>query len=60
MLNHILTAKHGQRIAVIENEFGAVGIGKTKKALRKALQGDEMVQVIKKIVLWMKCQCCMW
>ena len=26
MLNHILTAKHGQRIAVIENEFGAVGI----------------------------------
>ena len=30
LLNHILTAKHGQRIAVIENEFGAVGIG-TKK-----------------------------
>lgn len=26
LLNHILTAKHGQRIAVIENEFGSVGI----------------------------------
>ena len=26
LLNHILTASHGKRIAVIENEFGAVGI----------------------------------
>lgn len=26
LLNHILTAKHGLKIAVIENEFGAVGI----------------------------------
>ena len=26
LVNHILTAEHGQRIAVIENEFGAVGI----------------------------------
>lgn len=26
LLNHILTAQHGQRIAVIENEFGEVGI----------------------------------
>lgn len=26
LLNHILTAKHGKRIAVIENEFGEVGI----------------------------------
>ncbi|MFV0258647.1 MAG: CobW family GTP-binding protein [Acidimicrobiales bacterium] len=26
LLNHILTAQHGKRIAVIENEFGEVGI----------------------------------
>jgi G3E family GTPase len=26
MLNHILTAQHGKRIAVIENEFGEIGI----------------------------------
>jgi len=26
LLNHILTADHGKRIAVIENEFGEVGI----------------------------------
>lgn len=26
LLNHILTEKHGVKIAVIENEFGEVGI----------------------------------
>ncbi|HMW15635.1 MAG TPA: GTP-binding protein, partial [Pseudomonadales bacterium] len=26
LLNHVLRAAHGQRIAVIENEFGAAGI----------------------------------
>src|SRR6202022_2208747 len=26
LLNHILTANHGKRIAVIENEFGEIGI----------------------------------
>ncbi|MBA2395698.1 MAG: GTP-binding protein [Ktedonobacteraceae bacterium] len=26
LLNHILTAEHGKRIAVIENEFGEVGV----------------------------------
>merc|ERR1712230_314780 len=26
LLNHILTATHGKKIAVIENEFGEVGI----------------------------------
>ncbi|MFO0969377.1 MAG: GTP-binding protein [Gemmataceae bacterium] len=26
LLNHILSAQHGKRIAVIENEFGAVGV----------------------------------
>ncbi|MCW5557362.1 MAG: GTP-binding protein, partial [Verrucomicrobiae bacterium] len=26
LLNHILTARHGKRIAVIENEFGEIGI----------------------------------
>jgi G3E family GTPase len=26
LLNHVLTEQHGKRIAVIENEFGEVGI----------------------------------
>src|ERR1700716_1539733 len=26
LLNHILTAQHGKRIAIIENEFGEVGV----------------------------------
>ncbi|HAX45316.1 MAG TPA: cobalamin biosynthesis protein CobW, partial [Nitrospina sp.] len=26
LLNHILKGKHGKRIAVIENEFGDIGI----------------------------------
>src|SRR5919197_4836621 len=26
LLNHILTANHGKRVAVIENEFGDVGV----------------------------------
>jgi G3E family GTPase len=26
LLNYILTKKHGKRIAVIENEFGEVGV----------------------------------
>src|SRR6478609_11955320 len=26
LLNHILTANHGRRVAVIENEFGEVGV----------------------------------
>jgi G3E family GTPase len=26
LLNHILTAKHGKKIAVIENEFGEIGV----------------------------------
>ncbi len=27
LLNRILTEQHGRRIAVIENEFGEVGVG---------------------------------
>jgi len=26
LLNHILTTQHGKRVAVIENEFGEVGV----------------------------------
>ena len=26
LLNHILTAEHGKKLAIIENEFGEVGI----------------------------------
>ena len=38
MLNHILTADHGKKIAVIENEFGEVGVD------------DELVKMDRKIV----------
>ena len=33
LLNHILTAEHGKRIAVIENEFGEIGIGEDVGAI---------------------------
>ena len=29
MLNHILTSNHGLKVAVIENEFGEVGVDDT-------------------------------
>ncbi len=27
LINHVLTANHGKKVAVIENEFGAFGTG---------------------------------
>lgn len=43
MLNHILTEKHGLKIAVIENEFGEVGVDDALLKNRKKLAGDEEV-----------------
>ena len=42
LLNHVLRATHGQRIAVIENEFGEVGVD-GEILLREA--GDEIVEM---------------
>ena len=42
LLNHVLRAAHGQRIAVIENEFGAAGID---NELLDQPQGEEIVEM---------------
>lgn len=39
LLNHILTANHGKRIAVIENEFGEVGVDDS--LIRNRFKTDE-------------------
>jgi G3E family GTPase len=56
LLNHILTAEHGMKLAVIENEFGAVGIddaliAKNMKA-NLADDGESMVTMMN------GCICC--
>jgi G3E family GTPase len=43
LLNHILTAQHGKRIAVIENEFGEVGIDDALVDRTTAISADEEV-----------------
>eukprot|EP00619_Florenciella_sp_RCC1007_P006125 CAMPEP_0205928506 /NCGR_PEP_ID=MMETSP1325-20131115/24756_1 /ASSEMBLY_ACC=CAM_ASM_000708 /TAXON_ID=236786 /ORGANISM="Florenciella sp., Strain RCC1007" /LENGTH=463 /DNA_ID=CAMNT_0053297561 /DNA_START=59 /DNA_END=1450 /DNA_ORIENTATION=+ len=53
LLNHILTARHGWRIAVIENEFGEVGIDDA--LLRKNMKEhteDEVIETLN------GCICC--
>eukprot|EP00304_Pavlova_gyrans_P013889 CAMPEP_0206064002 /NCGR_PEP_ID=MMETSP1466-20131121/58511_1 /ASSEMBLY_ACC=CAM_ASM_001126 /TAXON_ID=44452 /ORGANISM="Pavlova gyrans, Strain CCMP608" /LENGTH=405 /DNA_ID=CAMNT_0053439373 /DNA_START=59 /DNA_END=1276 /DNA_ORIENTATION=+ len=42
LLNHILTANHGKRIAVIENEFGEIGIDESLLS-QKSVSVDEEV-----------------
>lgn len=44
LLNHILKSNHGKRIAVIENEFGAIDIDGDLVAAR--LSGDEDVLLL--------------
>ena len=39
LLNYILSENHGKKIAVIENEFGEVGID--DKLVKKKIYGDE-------------------
>jgi len=43
LLNHILTEQHGRRIAVLENEFGAMSID--DKLLQTKLTGAEQIVV---------------
>jgi G3E family GTPase len=43
LLNHILTANHGKKLAVIENEFGEVGIDDKLLAKNTRLQSEEEI-----------------
>merc|ERR1711939_117235 len=53
LLNHILTQPHGKKLAVIENEFGEVGIDD------KLLQKNTKSQVEEEIIEMMNgCICC--
>lgn len=54
LLNHILTSKdHGKKIAVIENEFGDVGIDDTLLAKNTRMQAEEEI-----IEMMNGCICC--
>ena len=53
LLNHILTASHGKKIAVIENEFGEVGIDDALLAKNTREQADEEI-----IEMMNGCICC--
>jgi len=53
LLNHILTATHGKKIAVIENEFGEIGIDDALLAKNTKLQADEEI-----IEMMNGCICC--
>lgn len=43
LLNHILTAEHGKRIAVIENEFGEIDIDGSLVALQASAEEDVLL-----------------
>jgi len=53
LLNHILTAEHGKKIAVIENEFGDVGIDDALLAKNTKVQAEEEI-----IEMMNGCICC--
>lgn len=52
-LNHILTAEHGKKLAVIENEFGEVGIDDALLAKNTKVQAEEEI-----IEMMNGCICC--
>ena len=43
LLNHILTATHGKKIAVIENEFGDVGIDAVLLQKNTKIQSEDEI-----------------
>jgi len=53
LLNHILTAPHGKKLAIIENEFGDVGIDDALLAKNTAVQSEEQI-----IEMMNGCICC--
>ena len=53
LVNHILTEKHGLRLAVIENEFGEIGVDDLLiKSNRKHESDEEIVEMLN------GCICC--
>ena len=53
LLNHILTAEHGKKLAVIENEFGEVGIDDELLKKNTRMQAEEEI-----IEMMNGCICC--
>lgn len=53
LLNHILTARHDKKLAVIENEFGDVGVDDDLLAKNTKMQVDEEI-----IEMMNGCICC--
>jgi len=53
LLNHILTATHGKKLAIIENEFGDVGIDDALLAQNTKMQAEEEI-----IEMMNGCICC--
>jgi len=53
LLNYILTQSHGKKLAIIENEFGAVGIDDALLAKNTKMQADEEI-----IEMMNGCVCC--
>merc|ERR1711908_124040 len=53
LLNHILTASHGKKLAVIENEFGDVGIDDGLLKANTKMQAEEEI-----IEMMNGCICC--
>merc|ERR1712216_259194 len=53
LLNHILTAAHGKKLTVIENEFGAVGIDDALLSKNTKVQAEEEI-----IEMMNGCVCC--
>ena len=43
LLNYILTQPHGKKLAIIENEFGEVGIDDALIAKNAKMQSDEQI-----------------
>lgn len=52
LINHILSQNHGRKVAVIENEFGEVGIDHDLIVGKEDLKGDELT------ILENGCLCC--
>jgi G3E family GTPase len=53
LLNHILTQDHGKKLAIIENEFGDVGIDDSLLSKNTKMQADEEI-----IEMMNGCICC--
>ena len=59
LLNHLLTGDHGLRFAIIENEFGEVGIDeKIISTNIKEKIDEELIEVSAATIVWFLPQMC--